>query len=325
MKKKTFALLILIGLTILALWSGESSAYLALAQTPTPTPYPTPVFEQKIDCEKLHNFCYNNWYTPTLQECQFRQEGSGEAWSFTSCECQAARAYRTCMDQAKTWLSTEGRGCNNKKIASTPLSCITPPPDDGCGLTFDGGQSNPCECDPDSPDCVSPILIDVANNGYRLTSAVDGVPFNLRLTGVEQFSWTEADSDDAWLALDRNGNGVIDDGGELFGNFTPQPDAPRKHGFLALAEFDKPANGGNGDGQITELDTVFTALRLWQDRNHNGVSEAGELLTLAQGDVTSLALDFRESRRIDKHGNLFWLRAKVNGTRFAYDVFLVRG
>jgi hypothetical protein len=177
----------------------------------------------------------------------------------------------------------------------------------------------------------SPILIDTAGNGFRLTDAAGGVNFDLRGDGTaERLSWTAANTDDAWLALDRNGNGRIDDGRELFGNFTPQPSTPgQRHGFLALAEYDKPAAGGNADGVIDAGDAAFASLRLWKDANHNGVSEAGELHALPSQNVASVSLGYRESRRTDRHGNRFLYRSKVEGAggvrlgRWAWDVFLV--
>ena len=71
--------------------------------------------------------------------------------------------------------------------------------------------------------------------------------------------------DDAFLALDRNGNGNIDDGSELFGDSTTQPAPPegeQHNGFIALALLDSPGSGGNGDGKITKLDNLFDSLRL---------------------------------------------------------------
>ena len=119
----------------------------------------------------------------------------------------------------------------------------------------------------------------------------------------------------------------------MFGGVTPQPQPPpgeERNGFLALAVFDTPAGGGNADGVIDSRDAVFSSLHLWRDANHNGHSEVHELHGMEALGLKSIDLDYKESKRMDEHGNWFRYRAKVRDARghqlgrWAWDVILLR-
>ncbi|HEV3039182.1 MAG TPA: hypothetical protein VHA33_15495 [Candidatus Angelobacter sp.] len=215
-----------------------------------------------------------------------------------------------------------------------PPSASSNPPPDPCpntsptvqGFSGDDGSPAPTGCAP------SPIIIDIGEEGFHLTSAQHGVAFDIAGTGhTIQLAWTDPHFRNAFLAL-PGPDGLVHNGKELFGNFTPQPPSNHPNGFIALAEYDKPENGGNGDGIIDERDAVFSHLRLWIDENHDGISQLNELHTLPELGVSSISLMYHPSRKEDEYGNLFRYRARVNPIppddqaevgKTAYDVFFV--
>lgn len=224
--------------------------------------------------------------------------------------CPIGQSGAVCYNSDYFW-------CNGQGCGGTGASCSD---DTQCCTGSCGRETGTCG------GGGSPILINVRSNttNDHLTSATDGVFFDLAATGQpERIAWTLPDAPVGFLALDRNGNGAIDDGRELFGNFTRKSDGSlAANGFDALTEFDV-----NRDGVLDGRDPVFGQLRLWFDRNHNGRSEPDELVSLATAGVNAILTAYTESDRTDKFGN----RYKFVGTavlsqqrlRRIFDVFLI--
>jgi hypothetical protein len=211
-------------------------------------------------------------------------------------------------------------GTNCYAICGDDEQCVC-----GCQNGVWSCEGSVCSCGS------SPILINLKNNSAddRLTSAGAGVTFDLDANGfAERVAWTEAHSPAGFLVLDRNQNGIIDNGSELFGTATVKRDGSlAQNGFDAMAEFDL-----NGDLRLDARDGVYGNLRIWLDSNHSGSSEPGELLTLAEARIVAILLDYEETKRKDRFGNSYRfegtaLVAKENNEdkqRRIFDVYLMR-
>ena len=203
-----------------------------------------------------------------------------------------------------------------------------PEPDPSYDCMLQNGYWDGFRCYPQN----SPIIVDVNRNGYHLTNAADGVLFDLDADGTpELVAWTRIDSDDAFLAMDRNGNGRIDDGTELFGNHTPasplHPGLTTANGFEALAFLGSPWYGASlPDEQMDSRDAAYSRLMLWRDVNHNGLSEPGELTPVTDSGIAMISTRYTDHRRIDRFGNEFRQKGRLmwaDGTAApVYDVWL---
>jgi protocatechuate 3,4-dioxygenase beta subunit len=147
---------------------------------------------------------------------------------------------------------------------------------------------------------ITPIAIDLNGDGIHTIAREDMTgSFDLLGTGKAiQSGWLS--KNDGFLAIDNNGNGQIDDISELFGG------ASKGSGFAKLASYDS-----NADGVVNAADTLFASLRIWQDANSNGKTDAGELLTLSQAGVTSLTVAYTELPFLDANNNLHLERSSV--------------
>lgn len=174
--------------------------------------------------------------------------------------------------------------------------------------------------------CTTPIMI-AFDEPFSLTDAAKGVDFDMAGNGHPiHIAWTAPGAANGFLAL-PGADGLVHNGAQLFGNVTPQPASSDPNGFRALAVYDDPKNGGNGDGVIDARDAVWSRLRVWIDANHDGISQPEELATLDSLGIRSISLDYKLSHRTDPNGNVFRYRGTIttngNASRVIYDVILL--
>jgi len=138
---------------------------------------------------------------------------------------------------------------------------------------------------------VDPLVLDLDGNGIQLTEAGKGAIFDVTADGkLDSTAWVKGNT--ALLTYDRNGNGVVDNGSELFGD---QNGAA--HGFEELGKYD-----ANGDRKITILDPIFKALKLYRDLNGDGKMGKNEFSTLSELGIKALNLNFMRASA-DINGN----------------------
>ena len=147
---------------------------------------------------------------------------------------------------------------------------------------------------------VDPLSLDLDGDGIETVKieGLDSVLFDHDADGIRTATgWIAAD--DGLLVLDRNGNGLIDSGRELFGDNTLLKDGSlASSGFAALAEFDE-----NQDGKIDAQDAVYAQLRVWRDMNQDGISQADELFSLEALGIQSLDLNHQNLNQRQSDGN----------------------
>jgi hypothetical protein len=158
--------------------------------------------------------------------------------------------------------------------------------------------------------CTSPLILDLDGDHRIATTGLSrSVLFDVNADGeLEEIGWTSEYYEEAFLWMDSNHNRAVDSGRELFGNATLLPDGTTaESGFEALAVWDDPAQGGNGDGLISHLDRVWSRLRLWIDRNHDASTQSDEIATLPSRGIRALGLDFRRINRPGGNLNVHFL------------------
>lgn len=144
---------------------------------------------------------------------------------------------------------------------------------------------------------ITPLVLDLDGDGVELIAMSNGVDFDINADGlIDRTAW--AASDDGLLVFDRNNDGLINDGSELFGEHMNLSNGDNaENGFAALADLDS-----NGDGIFDAKDHAFTQVQVWQDKNSDGISQEDELLNLEDIGLESINLEAQEVDEVHDAG-----------------------
>jgi hypothetical protein len=218
--------------------------------------------------------------------CTNHVEGGGDGGGQSGGGGQGGGAPATCEAYA-------GDGC---KPGDSQLCTSTPAKDYGITMQCELVPGEDCTTAWRYMDCNTPLVLSF--DGAPVEYLADRArTFDLSGARSQVTDWPTART--PWLALDRDGNGAIDDGSELFGSMTVLSSGRRAaNGFIALRELD-----ADGDGRITPRDPGFSRLVVWSDRDGDRRSTPGEIAPAAAFELLSIDLDYVVDPRCDGRGN----------------------
>jgi hypothetical protein len=235
-------------------------------------------------------------------------EGGGAVTKCASCSftmALSAPGGTFTFSQTPRW-STKQNYTNTCPEHSVPVN--------SCGTT----KGTPGVPPPINPCGPSPILIDTKGQGFHFTNPKEADGYvTFRFGGqLKKVSWPDWRYENGWLVL-ADKNGVVDDADDLFGNYTAHSNAdytPFKNttdpnGWLALAFYTQPSQGGNGSGVIDKRDAIWPKLRVWipkhchEKPNEPCVALDSELFKLDELGIHSISTVYTAVDQVDAIGN----------------------
>lgn len=154
----------------------------------------------------------------------------------------------------------------------------------------------------------TPLIIDLNGDGVKTITDNMGVTFDFNNDGeLIRTGWVHPE--DGLLVMDRDKNGIISNGNELFGEHSPvlSFNINDKNGFSSLSSLDS-----NCDGLINQDDISWSELLVWKDNSMDGISQSDELFSLETIGISSIGIDAQRSFFYDENGNFHKLTANVD-------------